>query len=79
MEITAKELREKPGRIIEQASRGDEIVVTLRGKKLARIVPFSVHEPSPAGSEDTIFGLWKDRTDGSVEETVRRLRKGRSF
>jgi prevent-host-death family protein len=79
MEITAKELREKPGRIIEQASRGDEIVVTLRGKKLARIVPFAAAEPSPACTEDEIFGLWKDRAHGSVEESVRTLRKGRSF
>lgn len=32
MEITAKELRGKPGQIIEQAARGTEVVITLRGK-----------------------------------------------
>lgn len=79
MEVTAKELRDKPGRIIEQASRGDEIVVTVRGKKLARIVPFADDKAGPVEADDALFGLWQERAADSVDATVRTLRKGRSF
>lgn len=82
MEITAKELRGKPGQIIEQASRGTEVVITLRGKKMARLVPYraEVQGKAKAEEEDLIFGIWKDREDiNSVEEVVRAMRKRRTF
>jgi prevent-host-death family protein len=41
MEITAKELRCKLGQIIEQAARGTKVVITIRGKKIARIIPYT--------------------------------------
>lgn len=37
MEMSAKELRSKPGQIIEQAARGNEVIITLRGKKTAKL------------------------------------------
>ncbi len=79
MEITAKELRGKPGRIIEQAARGTEVIITIHGKKMARLVPYRT-ENAENGIEDELFGLWKD-VDGieSVDEYVRSLRKGRTF
>lgn len=82
MDVSAKELRARPGRIIEQAAGGVDIVVTLRGKRVARIVPFdaaptdAVAESAPAFS-DELFGLWKDRDDIDVETHVRELRRGR--
>lgn len=79
MEISAKELRSKPGRIIEQAARGNEIIITFRGKKSARLIPYNrgVKEKE---LQDEIFGLWQNRKDlSSVEEQVRSLRKGRKF
>lgn len=82
MEIAAKELREKPGKIIEQAARGTEVVITIRGKRMARLVPYrSDKAKGGAGeAEDEIFGLWKDRDDQpSVEESVRSMRKRRAF
>ena len=79
MEITAKELRGKPGRIIEQAARGTEVIITIHGKKMARLVPYRT-ENAENGIGDELFGLWKDRDDiGSVDEYVRSLRKGRVF
>jgi len=79
MEITAKELRGKPGRIIEQAARGTEVIITIHGKKMARLVPYRT-ENAENGIEDELFGLWKDRDGiGSVDEYVRSLRKGRTF
>lgn len=81
MEITAKELRGKPGRIIEQASRGTEIIITLRGKKRAKLIPYKEgRKRKDTEMEDKLFGLWQDRdNEKSVENYVRSLRKGRKF
>ena len=82
MEFTAKELRGKPGQIIEQAARGTEVVITIRGKKLARIIPYASEKGnySNKGNEDEIFGLWQDREDiETVDDFVRNLRKRRTF
>jgi prevent-host-death family protein len=82
MEITAKELRGKPGLIIDQASRGTEVIITIRGKKMARLVPYKMKnlKNEQKEVEDEIFGLWADKkNDSSVEEYVRSIRKRRSF
>jgi len=82
MEITAKELRGKPGQIIEQAARGTEIVITIRGKKMARLIPYRAEKAKGNVNivEDEIFGLWENRPEeSSVEEYVRSIRKRRSF
>jgi prevent-host-death family protein len=76
MEVTTKELRIQPGKIIDQVVNGQEVTVTYRGKALARIVPFG----SGARDEEAarIFGMWKAHDDAlSVEQRVRELRKGR--
>ena len=72
----------KPGRIIELAERGTDIVLTLRGKKKARLIPYhpSVRENAPYYKADTIFGMWADREDTeNVDDYVRSVRKGRTF
>ena len=80
MEITAKELRSKPGQIIKQAARGTEVIITLRGKRTARLIPYDHGTKEIGEQQDEIFGLWEDRKDlASVEEHVRSIRKGRRF
>ena len=79
MEISAKELRGKPGQLIEQAAQGIEVIITLRGKKMARLVPYRSEKPND-DVEDELFGIWKNREEReSVDEYVRSLRKGRGF
>ena len=79
MEITAKELRGKPGQIIEQASRGTEVIITIRGRKMAKLVPYRT-DINGSETEDELFGLWKNREDmDSVDDHVRSIRKGRAF
>lgn len=79
MEITAKELRGKPGQIIEQAARGTEVIITIRGRKMAKLVPYRT-EKSKNEFEDELFGIWKDREEfKSVDEYVRSIRKGRAL
>lgn len=80
MQITTKELRIQPGRIIDQASRGEEIVVTYRGKIMAKIVPVTTEKPNEDHDSTSIFGMWKSHSDQkSVEDTVRDYRKGREL
>jgi len=84
MEISAKELRGRPSQIIEHARRGTEIIITLRGKKTAKLIPYKNNIKKTDEQTDEIFGMWLDQsgttTAGgniSVEEQVRILRKGR--
>jgi prevent-host-death family protein len=80
MEITAKELRGKPTQIIEQASRGTEVIITVHGKKLAKIIPYRMKERQKNESTDEIFGIWEDKDIGdSIDTYVRSMRKRRSI
>ncbi len=79
MEISAKELRENPGKVIENATKGMETIITFRGKRVARMIPYRDEAAEDPG-RDEIFGLWKNRDDiPSVDEHVRSIRKGRKF
>jgi len=78
MEVTTKELRIQPGKIIEQVSVGQEIIVTYRGKPLAKIIPFQ--SKMKDSEESSIFGMWKNHDNiVTIENHVRDLRKGRQF
>jgi prevent-host-death family protein len=79
MEISTKELRIQPGRIISQVVSGQEITITYRGKPRAKIVPI-IDKKSFVSKEDEneLFGIWKNRNDTeNVEQFVRSIRKGR--
>jgi antitoxin (DNA-binding transcriptional repressor) of toxin-antitoxin stability system len=41
MEITTKQLRIQPGRIISQVNNRQEITATYRGKACAKIIPIN--------------------------------------
>lgn len=84
MNISAKELRKEPGKILKKVARGEQIVVTYRGKKMARFVRLEDQSTTTTKSaqdgRDEIFGLWKDHENTqSVDETVRKMRQGRTF
>ena len=80
MEVSTKELRIQPGRIIDQVVNGEEVTVTFRGKALARIIPIDSRQRESTTEDEGIFGMWKDKKQNeSVEDHVRRIRKGRSF
>ena len=80
MKITTKELRIQPGKIIDQVVNGQEVTVTFRGKALAKIIPISKKDSAANQVDNGFFGMWSNRKEEkTVEETVRELRKGRSF
>jgi prevent-host-death family protein len=57
---TAKELRTRASSILEKVRKGDEVVITMRGKSIAVIKPLKKAKGlfSPIG-----FGIWKERKD----------------
>jgi prevent-host-death family protein len=80
MNISTKELRERPAKAISLAIDGQEVIITYRGKPAVRIIPFVNEELAHSADSETIFGLWRDRTDlNDVASHVRDLRKERQF
>ncbi len=58
MKVTARDLRSQTRRLLEAVDRGEEIMITYRGKPRARLVPV---ESAPATSGRTdLFGMWSD-------------------
>ena len=83
MEISIRQLRIQPGRIISMVNNGLDVTVTYRGKPSAKIIPITkenILNAKALESEDELFGLWKNREDvKNVDQYVRALRKGRKF
>jgi prevent-host-death family protein len=77
MRASAKEMRTKSHEILEAVSRGEEVVITYRGKARARIIGYS-KERSTRDRAHPLFGMWKDNSRvEDVDGYIRRLRKGR--
>ncbi len=76
MKATAKDLRFHSKELIDSVSRGEEVVITFRGKPCAKLVPY--RELNKKNEENELFGMWKDNdTFENVNTYVRKLRKGR--
>lgn len=76
MKATAKDLRFHSKELIDSVSRGEEVVITFRGKPCAKLVPYQ--ELKNKTEENKVFGMWKDNDIvDNVNEHVKNLRKGR--
>ncbi len=76
MKATAKDLRFHSKELIDSVNRGEEVVITFRGKPCAKLVPYQ--DIKNENEKNELFGIWKDNdlaTD--VNSYVRNLRKGR--
>ena len=65
MEVSAKELRSQVKKVLDTVERGEDVIVTYRGKQRARIE--AIKEAEPASFKITqapLFGIWADH-DGS--------------
>ncbi len=76
MTITAKELRFQTSILFDILEKGEEILITYRGKAKARLVPCDRSET--VQKSDAMFGMLKDEYI-DVEQTMRQMRAGRSF
>ena len=76
MKATAKDLRFHSKELLDTVSRGEEVVITFRGKPCAKLIPY--RDRRKASAENELFGIWKDNDRiQNVDEYVRGLRKGR--
>ena len=78
MEATTKDLRLHTRALISATDRGEQVVITFRGKPRAMLVPLAEAVPERPAGHNPAFGIWADMAaEHSVEETVRQLRKPR--
>lgn len=76
MNATAKDLRFHSKELLDTVSRGEEVVITYRGKPCAKLVPVDAEREKTAATP--LFGIWKEHEEtGDVATYVRGLRKGR--
>ncbi len=77
MQATAKDLRFHSKELLDTVSRGEEVVITYRGKPCAKLVPIEEEKKASAQPND-LFGIWKDNAQTEdVENYIRTMRKGR--
>ncbi|HEY8097940.1 MAG TPA: type II toxin-antitoxin system prevent-host-death family antitoxin [Methylobacter sp.] len=80
MKATAKDLGIHSKGLLDAVSKGEDVVITFRGKACARLVPYEQTDKSADINKNDLFGIWADRTDiESVEEYMQSLRKGSSL
>lgn len=76
MKATAKDLRFHSKELLDTVSRGEEVVITYRGKPCAKLVP--LEKKKKIREKEELFGVWKDHDEtADVESYVKGLRKGR--
>jgi prevent-host-death family protein len=76
MKATAKDLRFHSRELLDTVNRGEEVVITFRGKPCAKLIPYS--EKKDKITKNELFGIWKDNDNvQEIDEYVRGLRKGR--
>ncbi len=76
MTVTAKDLRFNISMLFDVLSKGEDVLITYRGKAKAKLI--SYNEQSNEEKTDTIFGMWSDR-DENVDSMIREMRQGRNF
>ena len=77
MKATAKDLRFHSKEILDTVSRGEEVIITFRGKPQAKLIPIE-NTKQTEEADNSLFGIWKDNDKiNNVESYVRKIRKGR--
>ena len=76
MTVTAKDLRFNISMLFDVLSKGEDILITYRGKAKAKLIAYN--QSSSDDKTDTLFGMWQDREE-DVNTMVRNMRKGRNF
>ena len=79
MKASTKDLRLKTRELIAATDRGEEVLITFRGKARARLVPLGASNAEKGlPGRNPAFGLWRDHRD-SVGEHIDQLRRARTF
>ena len=76
MKATAKDLRFHSKELLDTVKRGEEVLITFRGKPCAKLVPLDKQKGQKLKND--LFGIWKDHDQSrDVDQYVRNLRKSR--
>lgn len=77
MKATAKDLRFHSKELLSTVNRGEEVIITYRGKPCAKLIPYNEHKKGRENNNN-LFGIWKDNDMvADVDDYVRDLRRGR--
>lgn len=77
MKATAKDLRFHSKELLNTVNRGEEVIITYRGKPCAKLVPYDEFEKDK-NIKSNLFGMWKDHDIiDEVDSYVRDIRKRR--
>ena len=78
MQATAKDLRFHSKELLDTARRGEEVLITYRGKPYAKLVPVTGELNLADNVKNNLFGIWSDyKETKDVIGYVDNLRKGR--
>ncbi len=76
MEATTRDLRLRTKEVLSATRRGEDVIITYRGKRTARLVPI---DEERAKGRNPGFGMWADHQKLDVDQQVRNMRKRRRF
>ncbi len=78
MKATAKDLRFYSKELLDTARRGEEVLITYRGKPYAKLVSVTGEVELPQNLGNHLFGMWADNTEvADVEAFVDSTRESR--
>lgn len=78
MKATTKDLRFHSKEILDTVSRGEEVIITYRGKPQAKIIPYDLDKLDDKRQRSSLFGIWKNYANTEkVNDYIRNIRKGR--
>ncbi|MFQ5660966.1 MAG: type II toxin-antitoxin system Phd/YefM family antitoxin [Gammaproteobacteria bacterium] len=78
MKTTAKSLRLDTKTILDAVERGEEVIVSKRGRPCARIVPVQKKTAKNNIQDTGLFGIWKEnKVVQDVNAFIDSLRSGR--
>jgi prevent-host-death family protein len=73
---TAKDLKQKTAALLDEVRRGQEVLITYRGKSVAILAP--VEKAERKGLNPVGFGMWQERKEmRNVERWLKDLREPR--
>ena len=77
MRLSLLDLRKKPSSILDAVEHNEDVIISSRGRDIARVTPIRDTSRSVAAETHPSYGMWADRESGDVEAYVRDLRKSR--
>ncbi len=78
MKATAKDLRFHSKELLDTARRGEEVLITYRGKPYAKLVPVTGELDLANSIKNDLFGIWSDYSQTEdVESYVDKARESR--